>query len=119
MSELKIQPPRREDGEINSPLRYFLRGALEEFVDQSLIRLGLLGGEAAKLGEETRSDADGDELFGVAGSWSADAAGAAELFAGRLRDFGEGDPAIRYRLRALYRSRCAPLCMPWVSFPVF
>jgi hypothetical protein len=30
-----------------------LRGALEEFVDQSLIGLGLLGGEAAKLGEET------------------------------------------------------------------
>jgi hypothetical protein len=29
-----------------------LRGALEEFVDQSLIGLGLLGGEAAKLGEE-------------------------------------------------------------------
>jgi hypothetical protein len=38
-----------------------LRGALEELVDQSLIGLGLLGGEAAKLGEETRSDADGDE----------------------------------------------------------
>jgi hypothetical protein len=37
-------------------LRYLLRGALEEFVDQSLIGLGLLGGEAAKLGEETRSD---------------------------------------------------------------
>jgi hypothetical protein len=34
-----------------------LRGALEEFVDQSLIGLGLLGGEAAKLGEEAQSDA--------------------------------------------------------------
>jgi hypothetical protein len=33
-------------------LGYLLRGALEEFVDQSLIGLGLLGGEAAKLGEE-------------------------------------------------------------------
>jgi hypothetical protein len=44
-----------------------LRGALEEFVDQSLIGLGLLGGRAAKLGEEARSDADGDELFGVTG----------------------------------------------------
>jgi hypothetical protein len=30
-----------------------LRGALEEFVDQSLMWLGLLGGEAAELGEET------------------------------------------------------------------
>jgi hypothetical protein len=33
-----------------------LRGALEEFVDQSLMGFGLLGGEAAKLGEKTRSD---------------------------------------------------------------
>jgi hypothetical protein len=31
-------------------LRDLLRGALEEFVDQSLIGLGMLGGEAAKLG---------------------------------------------------------------------
>jgi len=38
-----------------------LRGALEEFVDEGLIGLGLFGGEAAKLGEETRSDADGNE----------------------------------------------------------
>jgi hypothetical protein len=34
-------------------LRHLLGGALEEFVDQSLIGFGLLGGEAAKLGEET------------------------------------------------------------------
>jgi hypothetical protein len=33
-----------------------LRGALEELVDQSLIGLGLLGGEAAKLGGK-REDA--------------------------------------------------------------
>src|SRR6266481_10217217 len=91
MSELKLRLPRREDGEINSPLRYFLRGALEEFVDQSLIGLGLLGGEAAKLGEETRSDADGDELFGVAGPRPTDTAGATELFASRFRDVGEVD----------------------------
>jgi hypothetical protein len=45
-------------------------------VDQSLIGLGLLGGEAAKLGEETRSDAHGYELFGVAGPQAADTAGA-------------------------------------------
>jgi hypothetical protein len=37
-------------------LRNLLGGALEELVDQSLIGLGLLGGEAAKLGEKTRSD---------------------------------------------------------------
>jgi hypothetical protein len=35
-------------------LRNLLRGAFEERVDQSLIGLGLLGGEAPKLGEETR-----------------------------------------------------------------
>jgi hypothetical protein len=34
-------------------LSNFLRSAFEEFVDQSLVGLGLLGGEAAKLGEET------------------------------------------------------------------
>jgi hypothetical protein len=33
------------------PLCNLFRGALEEFVDQSLIGLGLLGGEAAKLGD--------------------------------------------------------------------
>jgi|ERR1700674_677170 len=82
-------------------LRYLLRGAFEELVDQSLIGLGLFGGEAAKLGEETRSDADGDELFGVAGPRPTDAAGVAELFAGRLRDIGEVDFAIRHRLGAL------------------
>jgi len=70
-------------------------------VDQSLIGLGLLGGEAAKLGEETRSDADGDELFGVAGPRAADTASAAELFAGRVRDIGEVDFAIGHRLGAL------------------
>jgi hypothetical protein len=34
-------------------LRNLFRGALGELVDQSLIGLGLFGGEAAKLGEET------------------------------------------------------------------
>src|SRR5258708_37912793 len=88
MSELKLRPPRREDGEINSPLRYFLRGALEEFVDQRLIGLGLLGGEAAKLGEETASDADGDELFGVAGPRPTDTPGATGTLATKFRGLG-------------------------------
>jgi hypothetical protein len=35
-------------------LSNLLGGAFEGFVDRSLIGLGLLGGEAAKLGEETR-----------------------------------------------------------------
>jgi hypothetical protein len=38
---------RGEDGELNSPLRNLLGGALEEFMDQSLVGLGLFGGEAA------------------------------------------------------------------------
>jgi hypothetical protein len=82
-------------------LRYLFRGAFEEFVDESLIGLGLLGGEAAKLGEETRSDANGNELLGVAGSRPTDTAAAAEFFAGRFRDIGEVDFAIRHRLCAL------------------
>jgi hypothetical protein len=39
---------------LSAALRDLSRGALEEFVDQSLIGLGLLGSEAAKLGDETR-----------------------------------------------------------------
>ena len=70
-------------------------------MDQGLIGFGLLGGEAAKLGEETRSDANSNELFGVAGPWAADAVSAAELFAGRLGDIGEVDFAIGHRLGAL------------------
>jgi hypothetical protein len=76
-------------------------------VDQSLIGLGLLGGEAAKLGKETRSDANSNELFGVAGPRAADTAGAAELFAGRFRDIGEVDFAIGHRIGALCGSRGA------------
>jgi hypothetical protein len=49
-----IQREREEPGQAGlahligcSLLRYLLGGALEEFVDQSLIGLGLFGGEAA------------------------------------------------------------------------
>jgi hypothetical protein len=45
-------PTPKAEIEPAGPLRYFFCGAFEEFVDQSLIGLGLLGGEAAKLGEE-------------------------------------------------------------------
>ena len=34
-------------------------------MDEGLIGLVLLGGEAAELGEDARGDADGDELFGA------------------------------------------------------
>ena len=82
-------------------LRYLLRGALKEFMDQSLIGLGLLRGEAAKLGEEARGDADGDQLFRTSGHGPANAASLAEFFAGGLRNIGEVDLAIRHRLCAL------------------
>src|SRR5271163_3405452 len=42
-------------------------GFFEEFVDQGLVGLGLLGGHAAELAEKFWGDADGDELLGVAG----------------------------------------------------
>jgi hypothetical protein len=67
-------------------------------VDQRLVGLGLLAGEAAKLGEQLGSNANGDQLLGIPGRRPADAAGAAEFFTGRLPDIGEIDSAIRRRL---------------------
>jgi hypothetical protein len=43
-----------------------------------LVGLGLFGGHAAELAEKFWGDADGDELFGVAGGGGADSAGAAK-----------------------------------------
>ncbi len=74
-------------------------------MDKGLIGLGLPGGEAAELGEQTGSDANGDELFGVAGLWptgrAADTGGTAEFFIGGLRDIREIDESIRHTLCAL------------------
>jgi hypothetical protein len=66
-----------------------------------LVGLGLFGGHAAELTEEFWGDTDGDELFGVAGGGSADAAGAAEFGGGGFWDVGEIELAIRCRLCAL------------------
>ena len=41
-------------------------------MDEGLVGLGLLGGHAAELAEELRSDANGDELFGVSRNGTAD-----------------------------------------------
>jgi hypothetical protein len=76
-------------------LRNLLGGAFEEFVDQSLIGLGLLGGEAAKLGEETRRDANGNELFGVAGARAADTAGAAASLRSERKASGAKAPELQ------------------------
>jgi len=73
-------------------------GFFEEFVEEGLVGLGLLGGHAA---EQLWSDTNGDELFGVAGSRAANSAGAAQFGTGRLRNFGEVELTIRHRLGAL------------------
>lgn len=54
-------------------------GFFEEFVDEGLVGLGLLGGHAAKLAEQLRGDANGNELISVARSGAADSAGAAQF----------------------------------------
>jgi hypothetical protein len=65
------------------------RGALEELVDEGLIGLGLFGGHAAELIQEARGDADGNQVFGVAGDGAADAARTAELLIGGFRNIGK------------------------------
>ena len=49
----------------------FAGGAFEEFVDEGLIGLGLLGGHAAELGKEARGNTDGDQMLGVTGNGAA------------------------------------------------
>ena len=80
---------------------FFPGGAFQKFVDESLIRLRLLGGDAAELGEEPRSDTDSNQLFGVAGDRPADAAGPAKLFVGGFRNIRKVELVIRRRSGAL------------------
>jgi hypothetical protein len=75
---------------------FFVGGAFEEFVEVRLVGLGLFGGEAAESREDARSDADGDQMFGVAGHRAAHAAGAAELLVSGFRNIGKVQLAIRY-----------------------
>lgn len=58
---------------------------------------------------QARGDADGDELFGVAGGGTADAAGAvepraAQLLVGGFRDIGKVESAIGNIFHALCES---------------
>ena len=71
-------------------------GTFQKLVDQSLIRFGLLGSQAAELSEKPRSDADGDQLLRIAGDGPSHAPGAAELLAGGFRDIGQVEPTIRH-----------------------
>ena len=73
-------------------------------MDQGLVGLGLFGGHAAELAEKFWGDADGDELFGVAGGGAADSASAAQFSCGRFGDVREIELAIRYRRCALCAS---------------
>jgi len=82
----------------NSGLGDFAGGFFEEFVDEGLVGLGLLGGHAAELTEQLRGDANGDELFCVSRSGAADSAGAAQFGIGRFGNVGKVELAIRHRL---------------------
>lgn len=81
---------------------FFAGGAFEEFVDESLIGLGLFGGHAAKLIQETWGDTDGNQVLGVTGDGAADATGAEELLVGCFRNIGKVQLAIGRILDALY-----------------
>lgn len=82
-------------------LRDFAGGFFEEFVDKGLVGLGLFGGHAAELAEKFWGDADGNELFGVAGGRAADSSRAAEFGGRRFGNVREIEPAIPHRLGAL------------------
>ena len=73
-------------------------GAFEEFVDQSLVRLGAFCGQAAETSQQRRGDAYGDELLGVAGLGPADAARALQLRVRGLRNIREINAAVRNML---------------------
>ena len=95
---------RRQDGDLKVAATG-AGGFFEEFVDEGLAGLGLRGGHAAKLAEQLRGDADGDELLGVSRGGAADPAGAAEFRVGGFGNVGEVELAIRHRL-------CAPCGSP-------
>ena len=79
----------------------FAGGFFEEFVDEGLVGLGLLGGHTAEPAEQFRGDANGDELFSVSRSGAADSTGAAQFAIARFGNVGEIELAIRHRLAVL------------------
>lgn len=58
-------------------------------MDVGLVGLRFLSGEATKLVKDPRSDTDGDQMFGVAGDRTANAASAPELLVSGFRDIGK------------------------------
>ena len=77
-------------------------GAFEEFVNQSLVGLRSFRCEAAQTSQQRRRNANRDELFGIAGLGTADAARALELFVRGSRDIREINAAVRNTPCALY-----------------
>jgi hypothetical protein len=75
-----------------------MNSAFEDFVYVGLVGLRFLSGEATKFVKDLRSDADGDQMFGVAGDRTTNAAGARGLFVGGFRNIGKVQMAIRQRL---------------------
>lgn len=53
-----------------------MNSAFEDFVYVGLVGLRFLSGEATKFVKDPRSDTDGDQMFGVAGDRTTNAAGA-------------------------------------------
>lgn len=79
----------------------FAGGFFKQFVDESLVGFGLLGGHAPELAEQLRCDANGDELFCVSRSGAADSASATQFGICGFRNVEEVKLAIRYRPGAL------------------
>lgn len=80
-------------------------GFFEQVVNQGLVGFGLFRGHATELAQQLWGNADCYELFGVAGGWASDAAGAAQFRIGGFRDVGEVEAAIR-------NIRCVPCASP-------
>ena len=59
-------------------------------MDEGLVRLGLFGGHASELVEKPGGDADGNQLLGITGDRTTDAAGAVAAGAAELFGCGLG-----------------------------
>ena len=82
-------------------LRGGFGGGLEEFVNQRLVRLSLLCRDLAKLRKQPRVEANGNELFGLAGFRAANATSALQFCIGRFGDVRKIDLLIGNMLGAL------------------
>lgn len=77
-------------------------------MDERLVGLGLLGSEPPESRQQSRRNANGDELLGVARLRAADAPRPPQLFIRGFRNVAEINAAIRRRL-------CAPSGSPAVQ----